>query len=212
MDKDSDKDLDEDTEEDFCVSDSDGTSTVVPFHQNVDNLGSDSSNDEEEDQDNKYSSPVNLDVKQVRDDKYISLDDKVGSDTDEDEDTDDKWCLKNQTLVFSGTSIKTTKAISTKQIKKNKYQLKIEDNKQRLKTMTSTTNVFLLLTVYERCADSCRKPKLTNHQRLYLISFLHSNIRTGGALWREEQWQKQQKLFHVAQKQLVDYGSDTLQR
>ena len=77
-----------------------------------------------------------------------------------------------ETPIFGDTSI-PNKAIPAENIQKSKKKrLNVQDKRYYHPTKT---NVLSLLTVEEVHTGGCKKSKLTNYQRLYLISFLQQH-------------------------------------
>lgn len=109
--------------------------------------------------------------------------------------------MKHGTPVFGGTK----KANPKKKLQKNKYRLNVDEARllpTRLvptSNRKSTTCVLDLLTDAERRSSVRKKPKLTDYQRLYLISFLQQHQKTDGTLEIGCK-KKARHIFHVSSK------------
>ena len=135
-----------------------------------------------------------------------------------DEDDDDKWCLKHGTpaLGSGGTSNLGNKSYHPKKrIQKNKCRLNVEDKRYHPTTnqtpmshtcLISTTNALVLLTETERrrlSVQNCQKPKLTNEQRLYLISFLQQHQEDRDGNLKRGSIPLAAKIFHVSTRRTL---------
>ena len=126
------------------------------------------------------------------------------SDRQEDKDEDNKWCfLDDDSSEGQDDDGLLSQSIDSVQVqvkcKRESEEDHVEDllsksidsseedetsNKDKDTTNMMTTNALSLLTVQERRVSGFKKPRLTNYQRLYLISFLQQHQRKDGVLER----------------------------